>query len=332
MNTPQRNPSAPRRAARAEAAAWVARIHGPSRTPALEAAFKKWLAESADNAREFENVTEVWDAAKLVRTGGMPREGRWPRLNRSTRGALAATVFLTFGLAAFSAYQLWLADQYSTRVGEQRLLRLPDGTRISLNSDSRLEVEYDKAQRRVQLKRGEAYFEVAKARDRPFIVVAGTREVTALGTAFVVRYEKDQTAVTLVEGKVVVTPSGTDLTNDVGTPGIALAPGQRLTLAAQSTRLDQPRIEAVIAWRRGEVVLDKTPLTEAIAEMNRYDEVKLVIASPEVGRLQVSGMYQTGDNIGFAQTVGKLYGLRVVERVDEIHLTGKPIPIRSATP
>jgi len=190
-------------------------------------------------------------------------------------------VLLSFGLVALGAYQLWFADQYRTAIGEQRLVRLSDGTRVSLNSDSQVVVDYDTVQRRVRLKRGEAFFEVAKDMERPFIVSAGAREVTALGTAFVVRYEEGRTAVTLVEGKVAVTsagiaPLGGDQTFRSAsqsasgaakpkgwarrTAGAAevftLAPGQRLTLGARSPpRMDEPRIDAVTAWRRGEVVL-----------------------------------------------------------------------------
>ena len=101
-----------------------------------------------------------------------------------------------------------------------------------------------------------------------------------------------------------------------------LSPGQRLTFAGGATpRLDEPRIEAVTAWRRGEVVLDGMMLADAVAEMNRYDKRMLVIDDPGVAALRVSGIYHAGDSEGFAETVARLYGLHVVHQGDRIHLT-----------
>jgi transmembrane sensor len=106
---------------------------------------------------------------------------------------------------------------------------------------------------------------------------------------------------------------------------VTLAPGERLLLARNALpQLDSPPIEAVAAWRRGEVVLEKTTLDEAVAEMNRYEDEKLVIGSPEIGKLRISGIYHVGDSAGFAQTIAKLYQLQVMEGDDQIRLTAKP--------
>jgi transmembrane sensor len=87
-------------------------------------------------------------------------------------------------------------------------------------------------------------------------------------------------------------------------------------------QLDEPRIDSLTAWRRGEIVLEKTPLREAVEELNRYQQKKLVISSPNIGELQISGIYHVGDGAGFAQTIAKLYRLRVSETEAEIRLSG----------
>jgi transmembrane sensor len=87
-------------------------------------------------------------------------------------------------------------------------------------------------------------------------------------------------------------------------------------------RLDQPRIDAVTAWRRGEVMLDNTTLADAVAEMNRYDERLLIIDDPSAAAMRVSGIYHAGDSAGFARTVAALYGLQVVHEPGRIHLRG----------
>jgi transmembrane sensor len=98
--------------------------------------------------------------------------------------------------------------------------------------------------------------------------------------------------------------------------------GERLRIAkAGPSKLDEPRVEAVTAWRRGEVMLDDTPLIDAVAEMNRYNKSALIIDEARIANLKVSGIYHTGDSGGFAATVANLYGLRVTEAGDAIHLS-----------
>jgi transmembrane sensor len=331
-----------RRAARAEAAAWIVRLHGPHRTPELEAGFRAWLAADPQNGREFERVTEVWDTGS-VPVSGLPRVTASRESQPQLRWALAAMVLLVCGISAWALSTFWFNPSYATRLAEQRLVRLDDGSRITLNSNTRLRVTYRPAERRVRLERGEAYFEVAHD-TRPFVVVAGDHHVTALGTSFVVRHDVGQTAVTLVEGKIAVSPPPEDLagvgsaarTHRSGTSAdtvqdhvevpqlpasIVMTPGQRLTFTGGARpRLDQPRVEAVTAWRRGEVMLDDTTLADAVAEMNRYDEAVLVIDEPGVAGLRISGIYHAGNSEGFAHTVADLYGLRVLHERGRIHL------------
>jgi transmembrane sensor len=185
-------------------------------------------------------------------------------------------------------------------------------------------VSFSRAERRVKLERGEAYFEVARNTGRPFVVLAGKHQVTALGTAFVVRYEADRTAVTLVEGKVAVATRAAreqaPKPQQRSQPQM-LSPGQRLTFRNGGTpKLDEPRIDAVTAWRRGEVMLDETVLADAVAEMNRYDERMLVIDDPGVAALKISGIYHAGDSSGFAHTIAELYDLQVIQQQGRIHL------------
>ena len=337
-----------RRVARAEAAAWIVRLHGPHRSADVEAGFREWLAADPENGRQFERVTEAWDAGSTLPVAGLPRVHRWRAARPSRSWALAAMILLVFGIAAWGVNDFWLNPSYATGIGEQRLVRLDDGSRMALNSDTRIRVTCCEPERRVRLERGEAYFEVARDPAHPFIVVAGEHLVTALGTAFVVRHDPSRTAVTLVEGKVAVTgaedrtkrpvsdresggvrqePSSSRNAQQGASPAtdisaIVLSPGQRLTFTGGATpRLDQPRIEAVTAWRRGEVVLDRMMLADAVAELNRYDKRMLIIDDPGVAALRISGIYHAGDSQGFAESVARLYGLHVLHEGDRIHLT-----------
>lgn len=332
-------------AACAEAAAWIARLHGEDRTATVEAGFKRWLAASPEHRAAFEMANEIW-----VETEGLPKPAtpafvRWPKaglvvtLPRAAAAA-AAIALVAVGIGVYS-HDSGLA----TRVGEQRNLSLEDGTRISLNTASRIHVRYDRTARRVELDQGEAYFEVAKHPDWPFIVVAGGKQVVARGTAFLVRRDEDSLAVTLVEGKVTVAPAGESVPSTPGAsgsagssaaaqgqpvggsaaPDITLTPGQRLTFANHDRpRLDRPELDLVTAWQHGQVILDHTPLADAVAEMNRYSEIALKIEGPEAGRAEVTGIFRVGDSENFAQAVAETYHLQVADRAGQIVLSGLP--------
>jgi len=356
-------------AARAEAAAWITRLHGPNRTPEMEAGFHKWLNESAENKTEFEGLTDIWAAVGTLPAGGTPRLERWEhsaeslelrqlrsRLRdvpsnwnsrgwRDTRLRAALLAAACAGVLAF----FWLRHNeieptYATDVGEQRVVQLADKSRIWMNSETRVRVAFHDRQRQVELVRGEALFEVARDPSRSFVVVVGGHSVTALGTSFVIRYESDRTAVTLVAGKVaidsisqprqavpepvngrredgVAAPQAAVRKDAVGTIPRLLSVGERLTIEpAGDAKIDVPSIESVLAWRRGEVVLNDTPLQEAVSELNHYDKTALVIESPALATLTVSGLYHTGDNEGFARSLAKLHHLEVHERDGRIYL------------
>lgn len=310
--------------ARAEAAAWITRLHGPNRSDDMEEGFRRWLASSPENAAEFDGLNEVWDfSVQRVAVQGVPRLHRLHTSRHKVRWAQAAVLAVVFVVGALAVSVGTRGTSYSTAIGEQRLVLLPDGSKVSMNSDTLVRVKYEKSRRRLLLERGEAYFEVSKDAQRPFAVVAGSREVVALGTSFVVRYEPDRTAVTLMEGKVTVgaRSDGLAAITSSRAPAQVLQPGERLVLIERGgEHKDRPDLGAVVAWRRGEVLLEDTPLRQAVAEMNRYDKAQIIIDSDAVATLNVSGLYHTGDNRGFAAAVAKMHGLQVVERDERLHL------------
>jgi transmembrane sensor len=350
----------------AEAGVWIARLYGDDRNADVKAGLQQWLAAHPLNAQAFELTTEVWeDSQNLRRVVPFAHEvsqtaKRRFRFPFPLVAVTAALVILATGVTIFFTRP----SGVTTEVGEQRLLTLKDGSRIFLNTATRVVVHYDQNARRIELKAGEALFDVAKRPHWPFIVDAGDQQVTALGTSFVVRRETDRTAVTLVEGKVAVQssaeypvlsteprgsarsrvlstePRGSARSRVLSTEhrglrgsdsalstqySVLLTPGQRLTsIANKPAQLDTPSLDNAIAWRRGQVVLDDTPLANAVNEMNRYNAVKLTIEQPAAANLLVNGLFQTGDSMSFATAVAKTYGLQVIERDNEIELLGLP--------
>ncbi|MCX2865660.1 FecR domain-containing protein [Paucibacter sp. PLA-PC-4] len=342
----------------AEAAVWIARLHGPDRSNHMERECLAWQARSAAHRLAFERGTDLWmeaagvDRAAVARAATASRpEGRggegqgaspangyrhgwhWPR-----PWALALSLTATALVVGALVCQPWRdIDSYDTGVGEQRLVILGDGTRMSLNTSTRVKVELDQTQRRVRVDGGEAFFEVAKDASRPFVVQAAGAEVTATGTAFVVRLTPpgagalESLDVTLVEGQVLVREAERRVAAARSLPPIVMAAGERLrvrgdqgtsggvTAAPAQPQRDRPRMDQVLAWKRGEAVFDNATLPQALAEMNRYSTTP-IMADPSLAVLRISGLFKTGDSASFAQAVATLHDLRVRELPDRLEL------------
>lgn len=309
----------------AQASAWVATLHGDRRTAQTEQAFQRWLGDDPLNAQAFEQITDLWEV-----TGNLPRRhispgGSVPGRTRALGSlALTASVVIVCAIGALLYFALH-EPGISTDTGEQRIVALEDGTQVTLNTHTDLTYRFDNNQRHVDLKRGEALFEIAKDAARPFTVTVDHRTITALGTRFAVRKDEFRTTVTLIDGKVSVTDGQTSPSQDSdtnrGTNEIILTPGQRLTLArATQPRIDQPLIDNVLAWKRREVFLDETPLSDAIAEMNRYSKKTLIAPAAGTDDITVTGLFRAGDSISFAHAVADTYGLRVTETAEHIRL------------
>jgi transmembrane sensor len=169
-------------------------------------------------------------------------------------------------------------------------------------------------------------FEVAPHPQWPFVVTVGDRKIKALGTSFVVRDEPRRVSVILMEGRVAVSDSSASQEQRARPAApVTLAPGQRLTLDEGSpARIDEPPIERVTAWRRGQLDLEEIPLADAVAEMNRYSPVKLVVENPAAAALRINGVFRAGDAAGFAAALTRSYGLRTERRGKQLVLTGTP--------
>jgi transmembrane sensor len=320
------NRIAPRRI-RAQAARWVTELHGPDRDARLEARVKDWIAADPRNAAAFELATEAWQKSGNL-PAHLPDSSPGARIQvrrRMPRSVLAAVACVVVALMA--AIYLARDGTLTTGSGEQKTVELTDGTRVSLNANSRILVQYDDRVRKVALTTGEALFNVAKHQTRPFVVVLGDRKVIAVGTSFMVRREESDGAafaVTLVEGRVAVEPlSWPDgLPAERAAGAKLLNAGQRLRFAADRPPVvDSPSIDKITAWQRGQLIFDDTSLSEAAAEFNRYGAIKLAIDSAAAGRRRVGGVFRIGDPASFAHAMANQYRLKIVNRRNLIILT-----------
>ncbi|WP_245777252.1 FecR family protein [Brevundimonas viscosa] len=216
-------------------------------------------------------------------------------------------------VVAALALALWLPSRntYATEVGGQRLVRLDDGSRIQLDTDTRVKVRFGEAERRILLERGQALFMVARDASRPFRVAAGDVEITALGTVFDVRRETAGVRVTLVEGAVAVVEDA-----PMEPRRWRLTPGQQVrTSLTGSTPVDVDA-KAATSWSTGRLVFQSTPLAEAVAEVNRYLPEKIILAAPAAENVPVNGVFAAGDRDAFVSAASDLFGLSARPQAD----------------
>lgn len=306
--------------ARAEAAAWFARLSKLSVTTDALREFRDWK-QRGGNAAAYAEVEATWNAAGKLSADPDIRDMTRTALNDTRAGPAGAgrvrtRALLTLGaagLACAAGAAAWFAIEaqtvYRTGVGEQRLVVLADGTRVRLNTDSAMGVRFRGGERRVELRRGEAFFEVRHDPARPFVVQADGARIVDVGTKFDVRRRASDVQVTLVEGQVRVAAGP-------GRPPTRLAPNQQLVVTEGGPVALRP-IDAAQAssWTTGHLIFKGVALQDAVAEVNRYAKDKIVLDGPaQLQRQPVSGVFDAGDTGAFVAAARTLFALQ--SRVD----------------
>lgn len=337
----------------AEAAArWAVRLDRDNVPDEERRAFEAWCGLSAENAAAYERAVSamrVFDGAPdSPHLDALRRAALRYQPERPTSGlnAIAAGIALVVaGLAALvafrsdpipsedmpvaSLYEKGAAD-YVTRRGERLEVTLPDGSAVTLNTDTDLDVVFDGRHRMVEILRGQAFFNVAKDPLRPFVVLAGGKQIVAVGTAFDVRLEKQRVEVLLVEGRVVVEnvtrPGSAAPSSEASKASIRLNPGETL-VATETEVLHTPAQdpERRLKWRDGLIEFDNTTLAEAIEEFNRYSVQTIRVEDPELAKLLISGVFRSNSQRKFLEAVTSLHPVAVEYRgPNEFALVARP--------
>ncbi len=208
------------------------------------------------------------------------------------------------------------SERYETRVGERREVRLSDGSIVTLNTGSLLEVAYTAERRTVRLLRGEAMFKVAHNSAWPFVVTAGDRNVTAVGTAFVVRVDGPAIKVVLVQGKVRIDPL-----RPVGLARVIpelgedeLTPGEQLTALEGKPKalVATADVERSLSWESDQVIFRDDTIEAATTELNRYSTRHILVADPRISALTVSGVFNARRPEDFVAAVTTFYPIEAV--------------------
>lgn len=287
------------------AEAWFAARRGPH-DAGLEQAFQAWHADPA-NARDYAQCERLWTLAGTAVSGLEISAGGPPRRHHLRRFAAVAVIV---GLTGWLGVSVWSApslQRFSTATGEQRVVRLDDGSEVTLNTRSTLEVRLGPARRELRLLQGEAYFEVAHDAGRPFVVDTPLGSARAVGTRFNVLIDSGRVEVTTTEGKVLVRAPQSD------GDGVMAVAGTLATLRAGVGRpeLGPADLVRIDNWRARRVEFDRLPLADALREFSRYTDVPVRPADASVGSLPVSAVLKAGDLSALRATLRAALGLQM---------------------
>jgi transmembrane sensor len=325
-----------------QAAIWCQRLEAADMNAADCEAFEAWLTDDPDNPGLLQEATAIWhgtgevaDSAEMIRYRSEAVEElrqanarRWARTIGWRRWTgIAACLVLAVALFAYLLQDP--ATSYSTGVGERRVVLLDDGTRMTLDGSTRVDVRMDDDSRRLKLVSGRAKFDVAHDPLRPLSVLARNRLTVATGTSFSVELLADQVRVVLYEGRVEVMAKSADGAPSVLVPRASgpsgFTAGRELiastkSSAAQITLLNVPQS---LSWESGMVHFDSEPLSLAVQRMNRDAKEPLVIGDPAIAGLTVSGVFDSRDTAAFVEGITALYPVTAHENGGQITLDAK---------
>jgi transmembrane sensor len=288
--------------------AWLAQdpAHGQAWVRAQRA------VSAFDDAQDDDIVSAMLLAARASRR----RAPVWPRL---AAAAAAAVVVAVGGLTMFAiqdgggptavapSNSASRQPDFSTAKGEHRTFVLPDGSRMTLDTNSAAQLAFSAERRTLRLVRGRGHFDVAHDRARPFTVLAGDQAVVALGTRFDVRLDPGVLHVVLLEGRVTVGAVQGAM------PPAVLRPGEQLVQRADGSRTSSAaNLADASSWREGLLTFRGDTLAAASAELNRYSTIRLVVRDPAVAQLRVTGVFKAGDPARFGRTLSQIYPVRIV--------------------
>ena len=331
------------------AAAHVAKLFSGEMSEQDLRRLETWLAEDERHRTEYEAILEAWD---LV-------EGYCPELeidtdnqelkNTSRSPRMAYKIAAGFGAVAIalSAYFLTGYDLksnhtpgtvYETAVGEQRTVLLADNSTITLNTGTKIYVDFEEGKRHLELAFGEAFFDIEKDPSRPFVIDFGDRQITVLGTKFNVLLAPSVSTVSVIEGLVSVRDSirsgmqalpeafaSVKIDANLDTDEVLLKAGKSAAFSAHEMdkgAVVKTDINEFQDWRLGQVRFDSETLIKVVAELNRYSYHKVLIEDSTVVDLEVSGVFQLDKFDQFLQGIDKVLPVDVIRYSDRYVIVG----------
>jgi len=287
--------------------------------------FDAWLAESWAHTTAYWRLSAAWDCTDRIGTLRPPRRNEdagAARRNWRSTVRIAAVFIVALSLAAAGSRYFSTAKEkiYTTGLGGREVVTLTDGTRIELNTNTTLRIATGTPDRRVTLEKGEAYFDVVHNAAHPFTVLSEGHRITDLGTKFLVKSDPGRLKVSLVEGlaRIEFVNEPVKAHGNLLKPGdVAIATADSISVSHAPTR----KLNDELAWRHGVLIFRDTTLAEAVAEFNRYNDQKIVIADADAAKRKIGGTFTTSGVERFAEVVRIALGLDVRQRQNELFIS-----------
>ncbi len=317
-----------------EAALWIVKMDRGPLSPEDRARFDAWRLASPAHADAFARLNGHWnelDALGALADSPQRKPGgiaAWGAMGLAAAAIAAAVVMLGPSLPQQALPDaVSVADStpavvgvYQTAIGKQSRIELADGSIVTLNTASQIEVRLMETERSVRLLEGEAFFEVSHDPSRPFRVYAGNGVTSAIGTAFSVRLKGEEVEVLVSEGKVSFA--------EVAAIAASVEPVAYITAGETGVFSERVKtIEAVeaeevsrkLSWRGGRLEFAGEPLSSVVEDISRYTGIEIEIASEELARMRVGGSYEVGEVDAMLEQLETSFGLDV-ERLDDMHV------------
>lgn len=306
------------------AANWATRRDLGKLSAREQAEFEAWLAADVRHLGAYGRAEAV--LSRLERLNSVALEPA-PGDDAQPSGWTRRRILLTGGAAAGLAAGMGIAvvrngvqqETFSTEIGQMREVVLADGSVVSLNTNSEILVQFTNEARNINLLRGEALFDVAKNKHRPFIVSAGDTRVRAVGTSFTVsRLPKKPIQVLVREGVVELRRADALEAMPVRASANIQAiapPGAPIVTVA----MPEEKLVRDLAWQRGRIALDNQTLTDAAGEFARYSEVRIIV-DPGISNRTVTGLFASNDPVGFAKAAAAVLKLQMEVKGSEVRI------------
>ncbi|PWF23817.1 FecR family protein [Corticimicrobacter populi] len=308
-----------------DAAQWFARMQSGEVSDDDRRAFEAWRMADPEHEQQYRRLAYIWQATlavpesrlqALMHEQDVPPVRPWLARRRLGLGLAGACTLAVAGVAGVS--RGWFAAEpesltLMTRRGERHQATLPDGSILHMNFGTRVVVRFEKGLRLVELRQGEAFFEVSHDAARPFVVNAGMGRVTVTGTRFNVRRDAASTQVSVESGSVRVDNGRWWARNER-----RLSAGQQVVAYADQTlgEVGQADVTNLVAWQRGRMVFNDVALAEVIDEMNRYLAQPARLATAALGQLRVSGVFGVDDPEAMIDALPAIAPVQVIRLLD----------------
>jgi len=334
-----------------QAAGWLVKRDSGNWTDGDQSALNAWLESSTAHVVAYVRLEAAWKRTQRLKSlgagippGQVPSPDAWQlspfyeerqlerneRPSRAPKRAWLPALAAASAIAAVSgaAWYFWSFEpSYRTPVGGIASVPMSDGSKVTLNTASEIRVVLTETERRVELERGEAYFEVAKDSRRPFVVTAGNKRVIAVGTAFSVRRDSQGIQVAVTDGKVKVEEAeqkaGKSAESAAASP-VLLAAGSVARTQGNGVLVKQklvPEVEESLSWRTGYLTFHESTLADAVAEFNRYNARQIVIQDPAIAAIRLSGKFESTKYEAFIRLLEEGFPVHAERHDDRIVLS-----------